>query len=129
MARRVCIFMSLAPRRSGRPLSEYIMEPVATLELIQVSPDGERKPVRVQIGQPQFDERGSWACPVIITSVSDKVREIHGDDSMQALCLGIQFVRSMLQSALDGGSRLLHADEDTDFHPEVYFGANGQQTA
>ena len=72
------------------------MEPVATLELIEVSSDGERKPVRVQIGKPHFDERGSWACPVVVTSVSDKVREIHGEDPMQALCLGVQFVRSLL---------------------------------
>jgi len=102
------------------------MDIVATLQLVEVSPKGERKPIRVQVGKPHFDERGSWACPVIVTSVSDKVREIHGEDAMQALCLGVQFVRSMLQSVLDGGSRLLHADEETDFHPEVYFANNRQ---
>ena len=103
------------------------MEPVATLELIEVSPDGERKPVRVQIGQPHFDERGSWACPVVVTSISNKVREIQGEDSMQALCLGMQFVRSMLQSILERGSRLQHADAEADFHPEIYFGSIRQQ--
>ena len=102
------------------------MEPVAALELIEVSSDGERKPVRVQIGKPHFDERGSWACPVVVTSVSDKVREIHGEDPMQALCLGVQFVRSLLYSILERGGRLQHADAETDFHPEVYFGNIGQ---
>jgi len=103
------------------------MDAVATLELVEVASDGERKPIRVEIGWPHFDERGSWACPVVVTSVSNEVREIHGEDSMQALCLGVQFVRSMLQSVVERGSRLLHDDEDTDFHLEVYFGNNGQQ--
>ena len=103
------------------------MEPIATLELTEVSPNGEREPVRIQIGKPHFDERGSWACPVLVTSVSDKVREIHGEDSMQALCLGLQFVRSMLESVLERGGGLLHAGSEEDFHPEVYFGNIGQQ--
>jgi hypothetical protein len=108
-------------------LAEHIMEPVATLELIELASNGERKPVRVEIGRPHVDERGSWACPVVVTWVGDEIREIHGEDSMQALCLGVQFVRSMLQSAVERGSRLLHAEGDTDFHPEVYFGKIGQQ--
>jgi hypothetical protein len=102
------------------------MDAVATLELVEVASDGERKPIRVEIGRPHLDGRGSWACPVIVTPVSNEVREIHGEDSMQALCLGIRFVRSMLQSVVDRGNRLLHADEDKNFHPEVYFGNNGQ---
>lgn len=102
------------------------MDVIARLELIEVAPDGERKPIRVQIGQPHFDERGSWACPILITSVSDKVREIHGEDSLQALCLGVQFVQSMLLSVLERGGRLLHGDAEADFHPEVYFGNIGQ---
>ena len=103
------------------------MDAVATLELIELGSNGQRKPIRVQVGRPHLDEQGSWACPVLVTCISDKDREIHGEDSLQALCLGTQFVRSMLQSVLERGGRLLHAEEDTDFHPEVYFGKIGQQ--
>jgi hypothetical protein len=105
------------------------MDLVATLQLVELAPDGERKAIEVQIGRPHWDERGSWACPVLVTSISDKVREIHGEDSMQALCLAVQFVRSMLHSVITRGSRLVHTDEDMDFHPEVYFESFGQPGA
>lgn len=104
------------------------MEAIANLELIRLSLSGERKPVRVEIGKPHYDERGSWACPVLITTIDEKVREIHGEDSMQALCLGIQFAHNMLQSMLERGHRLLEPGddvqdkEDVDFPLNAYFG-------
>jgi hypothetical protein len=104
------------------------MEAIATLETIQLNSSGERKPVRVEIGKPQYDVWGSWACPVLITTIDEKVREIHGEDSMQALCLGIQFAHEMLQSALERGHRLLEPGddvqdkEDVDFPLNAYFG-------
>jgi hypothetical protein len=35
------------------------MHPIATLELIEIRPDGERRPIRAQIGAPNYDKRGS----------------------------------------------------------------------
>ena len=98
------------------------MEAIATLQLIQITSDGARKPLEVQIGKPRSGERGSWVCPVIFSQISDQPREMHGENAMQALCLGLRFVRSMLQSVLDRGGRLVHVDEGADFQLEMYFG-------
>jgi hypothetical protein len=101
------------------------MEPIATLHLIQVNPGGKRTLVRVEIGEPRYDERGSWVCPVLITSIDEEVREIHGEDSLQALCLAVRFVGSMLGSVIERGCRLLYEGEgaeEADFPLNAYFG-------
>jgi len=103
------------------------MKPIASLELMEVRPDGERRPIRAQLGAPHYDERGSWACPVLLTSIDGTVKEIHGEDSMQALCLGLSFIHTMLHSLLTQGSRLIDAKagpdspSDTNFPLEAYF--------
>jgi hypothetical protein len=43
---------------------------------------------------------------------------------MQALCLGIHFIRSTLKAELDSGYRLLHSDDENsevDFPLDAYF--------
>jgi hypothetical protein len=100
------------------------METIATLEIVRLGSDGERVPFKVQIGRPRYDERGSWACPIQLVGLHDKINEIHGKDSMQALCLGIRFVQSMLRSELDCGHRLLQSgdgDDEVDFPLNAYF--------
>lgn len=95
--------------------------PVATLELIEVAASGARTPIHVAIGRPRPDGRGAWCCFVVADGVDHKARDIFGEDSLQALCLGLEFVRIQLDSVLERGSRLVHADEDTDFSVDAYF--------
>jgi hypothetical protein len=108
------------------------MTPIATLELMEIRSDGEHRQIRAQIGTPHYDERGSWACPVLLTSVDGTVKEIHGEDSMQALLLAVRFIHSMLRSLLEKGSRLVdplgatESPSDPDFPLEAYFGTIGQ---
>jgi hypothetical protein len=99
---------------------------------MEIRRDGERRPIQAQIGTPYHDERGSWACPVLLTSIDGKVREIHGEDSMQALLLAIRFIHSMLRSLLQKGSRLVdplgvtESPSNPNFPLEAYFGSLGQ---
>jgi hypothetical protein len=99
-------------------------DPVAILHLVEVWPNGQRVPAQVQIGKPFRDDKGSWACPILITTVDEKIRHIHGEDSMQALCLAVQFGHRMLQQVVDRGGRLLCTGEradDADFPLNAYF--------
>ena len=111
------------------------MNPIAALELMEVRPDGRRRPIRAQVGAPHYDERGSWACPVLLTSIDETVKEIHGEDSMQALCLALGFIHTMLHSLLRQGSRLVDSSgdpdspSDPDFPLEAYFANLGQPDA
>jgi hypothetical protein len=99
------------------------MDPIATLELVELTPGGERRAIRVEVGRPRIDPGGSWVCPVLITAIDAKVRDIHGADSMQALCLALGFAHRILQSVLDRGSRLVDgSEEEGDFPLAAYFG-------
>jgi hypothetical protein len=98
------------------------MDAIASLELIDLASDGQRKSIRVEIGRSPLDERGSRVCPVLLTTIDQTTRDIYGEDSMQALSLGVRFVHSMLQSVIDRGHRLLDTHDDTEFPLDAYFG-------
>jgi len=95
--------------------------PIATLELVEVAADGSRTRLRIELGQPHPDGRGAWACLVSVDGYDCHAKDIYGEDSLQALCLGMRMVRLHLECALDRGCRLVHTDEDTDFPLEAYF--------
>lgn len=100
-------------------------DPVATLQLVEVSPNGQRVPAKVQIGKPFREANGSWACPILIATGDERIRHIRGEDSMQALSLAVRFVGGTLQSARDRGGRLPcqgEGSEDGDFPLNAYFG-------
>lgn len=129
---------SVAPdRRDGgrssgslaKPSLPHPMDTIAELELLEVAPSGRRSPVRVQVGRPRRFERGGWACPVLITTIDERVRDIYGEDSMQALCLAVRFVHRMLHSVVERGCRLVDPQEGSDFPLEAYFGNVGLGTA
>ena len=95
--------------------------PVAKLELVEVGADGSRIPTRIELGQPHADGRGAWACSVSIDGHDHHTKDIYGEDSLQALCLGLRMVRLHLEIALARGSRLIDPDEGTDFPLQAYF--------
>lgn len=97
------------------------MDSIATLDLAEIAATGRRTSIRVEIGRPHPDPRGGWACPVLVDGLDGKVRDIFGEDSLQALCLGLRIVRVHLACVLERGSRLVDARDDSDFPLEVYF--------
>ncbi|HWQ93670.1 MAG TPA: hypothetical protein VN673_18555 [Clostridia bacterium] len=109
------------------------MNSIATLELMEIRPDGERRPIRAEVGAPRYDQRGSWACPVLLTGIDGAIKEIHGEDSMQALCLALGFIHTRLYSLLQQGSRLINpldvpdSPSDPDFSLQAYFANLGNR--
>lgn len=95
--------------------------PVAVLELVEVTADGSRTPLRIELGQPRLHGRGAWACLVSVDGYDRPAKDIYGEDSLQSLCLGLRMVRLHLECALARGSRLVDPDEGTDFPMDAYF--------
>ena len=96
--------------------------PVASLKLVEISLGGTRTPINVEVGCPRPDGRGAWACAVRVDGLDSKARDIYGEDSLQALCLGLRLVRSHLEGVLERGSRLVGSDDDSEFLLAAYFG-------
>jgi hypothetical protein len=97
--------------------------PIAQLKLVKVVADGRRIPVEVTVGQPFHElDRDMWCCQVQLAGIDDRVRNICGDDSLQALCLALRCIRSQLETVIQLGGRVIDAEEGTDIPLEAYFG-------
>jgi hypothetical protein len=90
---------------------------IAKRELIGLYPSGKRFSIVIEIGKPfpKGDPNDSWYCPVSITPLDHRVRNIGGYDAMQALCLAVRYATCHLAELVRQGGRLLFPDSDEDF--------------
>lgn len=81
---------------------------MASLEMIGIDRHGAEERFIVGVGQPRRRRTGEWACP---TRSHDfrAARPTYGGDSLQALCLGLSFIRRGLEDYLASGGRLFLA--------------------
>jgi hypothetical protein len=105
------------------------MQPVAELRLSGVRADGRVLPIIASVGQPYQAER-HWRCPVRLTGIDDHLPDIAGEDSLQALCLGLRLLGSRLSDFIAQGGRLFVEgggpdDPETELVLEAYFGTLG----
>jgi hypothetical protein len=94
-------------------------EVIAETELIGESKDRGRFSIRVQIGRPYLRARepDMWACPVSLEPLHERLVDIAGEDSFQALCLASRLAVSLLDGFVQSGGRLLN-DDGTAFSPK-----------
>lgn len=94
---------------------------IARAEMVRVPPDGERAKFTIEIGRPTRTMDGSAvACAVALWGWKERLEDVAGEDSLQALCLAMDLVRSLLLHAVEQGTRFLDDDGDP-FPIEAYF--------
>ena len=93
---------------------------IAETQLIGESKDRGRFSIRVQIGRPYLRARDPdmWACPVALEPLHERLADIAGEDSFQALCLASRLAASLLDGFIQSGGRLLN-DDGTRFTPKT----------
>jgi hypothetical protein len=109
-----------------------VEQPIATLSLLgRLAHSPKEFPVQVSLGAPYSRDNGSWACPVELKGIHDPVADIVGDDSLQALCLAVQFAGRFLAAFVERGGRLRTAGDDLEdsFPLDAYFGDAGSSSA
>src|SRR6267143_1946399 len=94
-------------------------------QLLCVRPSGERIQVTVAIGHPFPTAAGDWACPIEITALHGRLPDVHGTDSLQALCLAIRAAGELLASFVADGGRILHPATEENFPLDAYFPSAG----
>ena len=105
------------------------MRPTTGLtQLLCVRPGGERLEVTVAIGHPYPTSAGDWACPIEITVLHGRLADIHGTDSLQALCLAIRTAGELLTSFAAHGGRILHPTTGEKFALDTYFSVGGSKS-
>ena len=89
---------------------------------------GHRLPIHVYIRAPYDLNDGSWGCYCNIAGMWDKEKRICGEDSFQALCLAIGFLRLQLQQMALRDATFYFPDENADVVPiDAIFGSMGVQ--
>jgi hypothetical protein len=77
--------------------------------LVGVDAEGNERRFVVGVGRPVQQPKGEWICPVV-THDDPLARSIRGEDSFQALCLGISLIVTRLEDFVDAGGRLFLPD-------------------
>lgn len=95
-------------------------QPLVTLRLIETSSDGTITATELKLFRPRDDGRGAYACLVSLSGTDNHKKDIYGEDSLQALCLGLRMFRLHLELILSRGSRLAYPD-GTEFQLSNYF--------
>lgn len=70
--------------------------------------DGPQTPLGIRIGRP-FQADRAWSCAIEITYLQPETM-IHGETSLQALSLALQFVRRRIEHAIETGGQVRLAD-------------------
>lgn len=74
---------------------------------------GARFVIEVSVGKPvRVDEIAveEWVCPLILSPLLEDVRVVHGNSSLQALCLALSLVIDSLEKFKADGGSLTHED-------------------
>jgi hypothetical protein len=100
---------------------------IASLDLILLKSSGEKFPVSVEIGVPYVISDGEDVdfarCPVSMDGLHNRLPNIAGQDTFQALTLTVAFVRNMLTYFVEDGGQIFLNDGKTKFEFGPYFTA------
>ena len=83
---------------------------IADEKLVALRPSGERLEVVASIGLPYRVGPEEWACPASLAGLHERLHDVHGASSLQALCLAASLLRQLLTGFVEDGGRLLHDD-------------------
>src|SRR5687768_11330308 len=97
-------------------------EMIAERTLICRRANGDRVPVTLKIGRPYPSSTVDWACAAEATGLYERLADIHGIDSFQALILAQGLLRNLLLAEIEKGSTLHWDDSDEQMSLEELFG-------
>ena len=90
------------------------MEPIASITLTAVPATGDSFEFTIALRTPFRDDDGIWRCSATMDPLQRRLSPAGGVDSLQAICLAIALVRSLLEAfQADGGSFLFDGERWT----------------
>lgn len=95
---------------------------VAEREIICERANGERVRVTLRIGKPYRVSDGDWACPVEAVGLFERLTDIYGVDSFQALFLAQSLLRNLMRGEAENGSAFWWADTHEKIDVDEMFG-------
>ena len=101
------------------------MSEIAVTNITGITAAGERIAISVTIGAPyrESSDPEMWRCPVAVSPLYNKLADMAGGDSLQALCLATRLAFSLLHDFRSKGGRLLLTEDEggeTEFPIDAY---------
>jgi hypothetical protein len=106
--------------------SMEMSDTVPSLDLIATQASGESAPMRIWIGKPVQEPTGEWSCAAGLEGLHPDLCAMRGEDALQAICLAMGLVATLLREHVAVGGRLKYPGGE-DFPLEAYFGWLGAQ--
>ncbi len=98
-----------------------VQEIIAERDLIGINPSGSRFTIMLKIGKPYVVDGDQWACPVGAIGLYQKMQEVRGIDSFQALLQAIKYLQQLLEYFIEDGGRILSVDNQTPIEiPDIF---------
>ena len=94
---------------------------IADRKMIFAKPGQEESIVRISIGMPYKVDEVQWSCPVALDGIYEKLADISGTGSFQALMLAQKLLRTLLRGLVEDGGQLLSFDERKDVDIDALF--------
>jgi len=81
-------------------------EPIAERTVYAVAKSGDSFQIRLLVGRPYLSDSGNLACPVALDGFHERLPDIRGENSWQALMLAIRLARTLLGFFIEDGGKL-----------------------
>ena len=101
-------------------------EAIAEQAIVCVRASGERLKAVASVGRPYQVGPEEWACQVSLTGLFERLHDIHGMSSLQALCLAASALRLLLGYFAEDGGQLYYSDGQTPFDMDATFSKIGK---
>jgi hypothetical protein len=78
---------------------------IASMHFVLKSADGRVCDVNLKLGAPYHVGETTWACPCELEGLEPRYPDMHGEGSLQALCLALALVQNRLRDSIEDGWR------------------------
>jgi hypothetical protein len=87
-------------------------EAIAEERVVFESPDGSRRSGLIRIEKPYQVDETEARCPLVIDGLQERMPDVSGSSTLQALALAVWLCASLLREFVDSGGRILRPDSE-----------------
>jgi hypothetical protein len=88
---------------------------VASAEILCIAPDGTEFDARVAVARPYRAPSGEWRYPVVMAALQERLPDMAGEDSLQALCMALSTVCVLLEHFVEQRGLILYRGSRSPF--------------
>jgi hypothetical protein len=89
-----------------------VREAIAEQRVIFESPGGVRRAGLIRIEKPYEVDETEARCPVVIDGLQERMPDVSGTSTLQALALAVWLCSSLLRDFVEAGGRILRPDTE-----------------